>query len=353
MKGAHSVFHQLAYDLRAPQSESIIKQACMWSNSPTVQPKSPTEAQPQFNALLDALQIPASLPASTKLARLRDVPAETLLHAALSIDLHQYRPTTETKTKTVTSSSGSGSGSDDRFIDPDLFRTIRNGTFAQACKSRGIRLLLGECRDEPALYSQWFPPKANTLLALRQRLYVEYPRKAVDAVLPLYTPTGALPAGCKDWNHDAFGRIYADMQVYMMQRGFIYSLLNHGGGFSADMLFRYRVEMRLKCVDKIVPPEWGVTHSTDQSIWFWGNGDVDGPEEWEKEAILKAFIGPLGRFIRGLPLAEEWGARAPTQTRTLKPNGEVVIWEDALWDDAVTLWNVLRDAGADADAAKL
>lgn len=88
------------------------------------------------------------------------------------------------------------------------------------------------------LYSKWFPPAANSLPALRHRLYAEYPRRAVDALLPLYTSSspnpspnpgpgrgpgpdgdGKLPPGSDNWNCDVFGRIYADMQVYKMQRG--------------------------------------------------------------------------------------------------------------------------------------
>ena len=67
--GANSVFHQLAYDLRQPDDQIIVRQAIMFSNSPAVQPKSPVETQVQFNQLLAALSIPQTLSGPEKLAR--------------------------------------------------------------------------------------------------------------------------------------------------------------------------------------------------------------------------------------------------------------------------------------------
>ena len=333
MAGAYSVFHQLAYDLRSPPEKSIIKQACMWSNSPAVQPKPPSEAQTQFNQLLTTLNIPLSLPQDQKLSLLRSTPATTLLAAAPHLPIHQYRPTT-----------------DGGFVSPTLFEMLDSGEFARKLSQRGIRILLGECRDEPKLYSLWMPPRQNTLSALRERLCADYPRAAVDDVLmPLYYPDGRLPVGCVDWDADAFGRVYADMQVYKMQRGFIHALVS--GGLPEHLLLRYRVEWRLKCVDKTIPPEWGVTHATDHFLWFWGNGEVIESEE--KGVISHALIDPLARFVNG-ERDVAWGTENHRQMRTLKPDGSVQIWEDAFWDDAVRVWKALREASqADGSAARL
>lgn len=108
------MFYQLAYDLQLPPAQSLVKQVCIWSNSPGVQPKSETAAQLQFNQLLSELKIPTSLSWAEKLARLRSIPAKSLLDAATSIELHQFRPT-----------------SDGTFIDPSLFNALDNGTFAR------------------------------------------------------------------------------------------------------------------------------------------------------------------------------------------------------------------------------
>ncbi|KAJ6020481.1 CAZyme family CE10 [Penicillium herquei] len=326
--GANSVFHQLAYDLRQPDSESIVRQACMFSNSPAVQPKSPAETQAQFNQLLTAVGIPLTLSANQKIARLRALPPRTLLDAGKSIDIHQFRPTT-----------------DSGFILPTLFQSLDNGEFARDMLRRNVRLMLGECSDERYLYAVWFPPKANTLSALRTRLIADYPEKIVDAVLPLHYPDGKLPADCKDWVSDAWGKIYADMQVYHMQRGLIHALTSNTGNVDASRLIhRYRIEYRAKCMDNAFPIEWGVTHSSDYPIWFWGNGNVLTPAE--KKSTHEAFIGPLGRFIQGPdatgPDGFGWGTSGREGVRTLKSDRTVVIQKDALWEEGVNIWNALR-----------
>ncbi|KAL4755305.1 hypothetical protein BDW72DRAFT_164556 [Aspergillus terricola var. indicus] len=333
--GAYSVCYQLAYDLTLPESQSLIRRACIWSNSFTVQPKSRTVAQTQFNQLLSALNISISLSPAEKLARLRSIPSSTLLSAAASIDLHEFRPTT-----------------DNTFIPNNLFHTLDNGTFASTLLARNIHIITGECRDEHFLYGTWRPPVKNTLGSLRARLLADYPRPVVDALMRIYYPNGTLPADCKDWSSDAFGRIYADMQVHRMQRGFIYALTNpvrpsepELGERVSKLIHRYRMEYRLKCADVSTPPGWGVTHATDQYIWFWGNGQIVLPEE--KKIIRNAVIDPFVKFVRG---EQElgWGTSDHRELRTLKPDGTVEIWRDGLWDKAVRTWRALREV---ADSA--
>lgn len=185
----------------------------------------------------------------------------------------------------------------------------------------------------------------DTLPALRERLCADYPRSTVNTLLPLYThtihsPTGEaqLPPGCKNWNKDTFGLIYADMQVYKTQRGFLHALVT--GGLPESAIHRYRVEMRLQCVDAHIPPEWGVTHVTDHYIWFWGNGEVVLPEE--KGVIAEALVGPLARFVNGQDGDIGWGTRGIREVRVLENDGRVRVREDEGWDEAVRVWEVLR-----------
>ncbi|BDD58531.1 hypothetical protein MAP00_003800 [Monascus purpureus] len=332
--GAYSVFYQLAYDLCLPEDKEIVKQACIWSNGPGVQPKAPSETQTQFNQLLSAVNISHSLSPAEKLTRLRAIPAKTLLRAATSIGIHQFRPTT-----------------DSAFIPLTLFASLDNGDFAQKLSARNVRIILGECRDEHYLYSIWFPPAQNSLSALRQRLIADYPRRVVDTLIKLYYPDSELPPDCKRWDSDAFGRIYADMQVHKLQRGLVYSLAAHG---ASHLLYRYRIEYRVKCVDKYVPPEWGVTHSTDQYIWFWGNGDVLQPEE--KDVVQSTFIDPLVKFVNG-EVNIGWGTTNYREMRRLKPDGTFEIWDDGMWEDGLRVWRALREVNAsvgfDTEHAKL
>ncbi|KAE8394612.1 Alpha/Beta hydrolase protein [Aspergillus alliaceus] len=319
--GAYSVFYQLSYDIHLPEDQSIIKQACIWSNSPVAQPKAPSSAQTQFNELLSALNIPHTLPWPAKLSQLRSIPSAKLLSAATSIETNQFRPTT-----------------DSLFIHPTLFQSLDNGNIGRRIAARNIRIMLGECRDEGALYATWFPPQ-NSLSALHKRLLADYPAPLVDTLMNLYCAEGKLPGECRDWNRDAFGRIYADMQVYKMQRGLVHSLVLGG---ASHLLFRYRIEYRLKCADETIPPEWGVTHATDQYIWFWGNGSVVRGDE--RRIIKEALIDPLTKFVHGEPDIQ-WGTKSYREMRKLRPDGSVEIWQDGLWDEAMRVWKALRALG--------
>ncbi|KAL3262655.1 hypothetical protein ABHI18_002536 [Aspergillus niger] len=330
--GAYSTFYQLAYDLQFPASRAIIKQACIWSNAAAVQPKSPASAQEQFDQLLSALHIPSNLPWAEKISQLRALPSQTLLDAAMSVQLNQFRPT-----------------SDSTFIQPTLFKSLDSGAFARALSARNVRIMLGECRDERHLYAAWFPPQADTLSALHSRLLADYPRHVVDTLMKLHYPDGKLPPCCENWDNDAFGRVYAKMQVHDMQRGLIHALASGGAG---HLLYRYRIEYRAKCADASVPPEWEVTHSSDYPIWFWGNGNVLEPEE--KGFIRRALIDPFISFVHGVEDVK-WGTRHHREMRTLKPDGSVEIVQDtALWDEAMRVWKALREVGEpEASAAKL
>ncbi|PWY93632.1 alpha/beta-hydrolase [Aspergillus sclerotioniger CBS 115572] len=328
--GAYSTFYQLAYDLQFPDDQAIIKRACIWSNAAAVQPKNPASAQVQFNQLLSALDIPASLSWTEKLSRLRAIPSETLISAATSVEIHQYRPT-----------------SDSVFIQPTLFKSLDNGEFARKVSARNVRIILGECRDERHLYAAWFPPQ-NTLPSLRQRLLADYPRPVVDTIINLHYPDGKLPACCKNWDNDAFGRIYANMQVHHMQRGLIHSLASGG---ASHLLYRYRIEYRVKCADTTIPPSWDVTHATDQYIWFWGNGEMLEPEE--KTIVRRALIDPFIKFVHG-EADIQWGTTNHRELRTLKPDGSVQVVQDMLWNEAMRVWKALCEVGEpDATNAKL
>ncbi|KAE8344285.1 hypothetical protein BDV24DRAFT_172154 [Aspergillus arachidicola] len=319
--GAYSVFYQLSYDIHLPEDQSIIKQACIWSNSPVAQPKDPSSAQTQFNELLSALNIPHTLSWADKLAQLRSIPGSKLLSAATSLEINQFRPTT-----------------DSLFIHPTIFQSLDNGNIGRRIAARNIRIMLGECRDEGALYATWYPPQ-NDHSSLYKRLLADYPTPLVDTLMKLYYPDGKLPSECRDWNCDAFGRIYADMQVYKMQRGLVHSLVLGG---AAHLLYRYRIEHRLKCADETIPPEWGVTHATDQYIWWWGNGSVLQADE--KSMIKSAFIEPLTKFVHG-ESDIGWGTKSHREMRKLRSDGSVEIWQDGLWDEALRVWKALRAVG--------
>ncbi|KAH7082985.1 Alpha/Beta hydrolase protein [Paraphoma chrysanthemicola] len=322
--GAHSVFHQLAYDLGVPDNKAIIKRAMMLSNGPGMQPKSLDEAQHQYEEIITALGISTTLPPPEQLKRLRAKSAKDLIAATNNIKLHQFRGVT-----------------DGTFVRPTLLNDVSNGTFARLMRRRGVKLMLGECSDEHFVYGTWRPPQSGYANMLH-RLEADYSHNAVKVLMEHYFPGGKLGSQFKSWQ-EAFGHIYADVQVHALERGMVDALIRHGVG---DLVFRYRIEWRAECVEKKFPKNWGVTHTADMPMWFWGNGWV--LTEGEKEIVREGIHEPLRRFLRG---EEEvgWGTKG-LQIRTLKADGRVEIEEDVRLDAGLELWKKLKKVGVIGEA---
>lgn len=272
----------------------------MWSNGPGPPPKPFSYAQIQFDELLSCLKIPSELSSSDKLSRLRGLTPKALLTAVLNMNHHQFRP-----------------HADNAFVSDALFPSIESGAFATRLNERGVKLLIGECSNEPPLYSFWRPPVKPSTQSLRTRLEADYAPAIVDTLLRIYCPNGKLPA--RTTVQELFGKIYADMQVYALSRGFVDKLIQGG---AEGMISRYRVAWRAKCADEVVPPQWGVAHSrflrtspasiglrvqiaSDLAIWFWGNGIKGGLTEGKEKELVRRWIEPLASFLNGDK--EGWG----------------------------------------------
>ncbi|KAK3079553.1 hypothetical protein LTS18_004572, partial [Coniosporium uncinatum] len=315
--------------------KSIIRRVIMHSNSPGGQPHTLSQRQQQFNELLHYLSVPSTLPPPEKLAILRSKSPTELLKAASQMKLHQFRATT-----------------DGNFIPPTLFQSINTGDFAQRMLDRNITLLTGECRDEHTLYARYYPPAANTRAALSARLLADFTPSLVKVLMEFYSPDGELPRGCRDWG-EAFGYVYADVQVHLFKRGFVNAIAAHAGAAAGGLVHRYRVEFRAECVDRTYGPEMGVTHTSDMALWFLGQGER--LSEWEKGVARRAFVDLHGAFLRGEDVRSAWGTKGVTEVRRLRPDGEVDVWEDEMWDRSVELWKRMMKAGVTEvpDRAKL
>ncbi|KAK5129600.1 hypothetical protein LTR08_003031 [Meristemomyces frigidus] len=316
--GSHSTFQQLAHELYfVPDDKAIIRRAIMWSNSPGVQPKNLNEHQKQFDELLAVLNIPLSLPADEKLARLRATSPHDLVVAQDDMKLSEFRAFT-----------------DDAFIPQSVIANINSGDFGRRMKNRGIKLLNGECRDEHNLYQAWRTPFAS-YEAVYVRLCAEYPEGVVAKLMEYACgKDGSLPSGVTDWQ-DLFGRLYADMQVHCLERGFLNALAKGGLEFGTDIL-RYRFEWRASCVQ--LPPEWGVTHGTDKAIWFWGWGDGNLTDE--EKRILEPWNECFAAFVRGDPVP--WGTANAREMRTLNSGGSTDVWVDDRWDEGLKVWDLVN-----------
>lgn len=296
-----------------------------------MQPRTPADHQAQFEELLTALGIPLSLTAEEKLAKLRSVSAEELVDVQNKLKISEFRATT-----------------DNAFVSADLLANINRGDFGKRMKKRGMKLMNGECRDEHNLYEAWRTPAA-TFDAVRTRLIGDYPEAVVDKLMLHYCGEGkSLPPGVKGWQ-DLFGRIYADMQVHHLERGFHRALQLGGLEFGKDVL-RYRFNWRAECVDGIFPREWGVTHATDMAIWFWGLDYGEGLLEAEKQ-LLAPWNKVFAAFVHGDD--GEWQTKGVKEVMRLTADGETDVWVDNRWEDGLRLWDFLHASGSAPIKAKL
>lgn len=152
-----------------------------------------------------------------------------------------------------------------------------------------------------------------------------------------------LPPGVEGWQ-DLFGRIYADIQVHHLERGFHRALEAGGLRFGEDIL-RYRIDWRAKCVDAVFPPEWnwGVTHSTDIAIWFWGSDFGDGLLDDEKK-LLEPWNKAFASFVHGDDPA--WGTKNVRDMKRLRSDGKTDIWIDDQWEEGIKVWNFVNGSGS-------
>jgi carboxylesterase type B len=314
--GSYSVFYQLAYDLSLPDEMAIAKRAIMSSNGPGTQPKSLSAAQHQFDELMEALEIPSSLSAHDKFVRLRNLDAMTLIEASTKMQQFQFRPVT-----------------DGSFVRHGLLNELSNGIFAQRMRRRNVKLMNGECSDEWYVYGTLRPPEPG-YDSMLHRLKADYSHEVCEVLMTHYFPNHELSPKYESWQA-AFGHVYADVQICALNRGLVNALIKHGAG---ELVYRYRIEWRAECVAKSLPKEAGVSHGSDQAIWFWGNGNDLTAEE--KKVITKAFHEPLSKFLLGEQV--DWGTRHPMQLRTLKSNGSVMVEEDPLLEEGLSLWNALE-----------
>ena len=183
------------------------------------------------------------------------------------------------------------------------------------------------------MYASWRTP-SDSYDGVFTRLVADYPERTVERLMPLYFPDKTLPAAYKDWR-DAFGKVYADMQVYALERGFASKLDDNGFRAGLDLL-RYRIEWRADCCG--MPPEWGVTHATDQAIWFWYPGLTA-----QDKKILQPWNQALANFINGEEV--HWGTTTVQEAKRLRSDGETDIWADTMWEEGQHVWKLLNGGG--------
>ncbi|KAK1059805.1 hypothetical protein LTR74_012322 [Friedmanniomyces endolithicus] len=317
--GSHSTFQQLVHELYyVPDEKAIIKRAIMWSNSPGVQPRTVIEHQKQFDEYLTKLKIPLDVPAEEKLKRLRALSTKQLVDVQDSMVISEFRATSE-----------------GAFIPKDVIANINSGDFAHRMQKRGIKLMNGECRDEHNSYRSCRTP-ASSYEAVFTRLCADYAKSAVTKLMDhTCGPNHSLPVAQGDWQ-DLFGRLYANMQVHCLERGFCNALVKGGMEPGKDLL-RYRFDWRAGCVQ--IPKEWGVTHATDMAIWFWGEGMGEGITE-EERTVLKPWNEAFAAFVQGGEV--HWPTTTVKEMVRLRDDGKTDVWTDDRWEEGLEIWNLVN-----------
>lgn len=297
----------------------MIKRAILWSNGSGVQPRGIDQHQQAFDELTTALNIPITAPAAEKLRRLRAQPSEAIVNKLNSLKRSEFRAC-----------------SDGAFVNKNLISSINTGEFGRRMRTRGVKLLLGDCRDEHFLYRSWRTPSPS-YQAVYQRLCGDYSEEVVQKVLKIYSPNEQLPADCQDWV-DLFGKVYSSLQVHSLQRGLVNRLVDSGLEVGRDIL-RYRIEWRAQCVDAGYPTEWQVSHDTDMAIWFQGNGWAEGLSK-EEQVVVRPFAKLFADFVAGSGF--EMSLPGPNYAMRLNPEGKADTWEDNRWVEGLRVWEAVN-----------
>ena len=319
--GAYSTFQQLAHQLfLEPEEKAIIRRVAMFSNGPGTEPKTLQEVQQQFDEFIDRVGIPRDLKDDEKLTRLREIPYEKMVEVQSEMKISEFRVLAH-----------------GQFYPPSLVQNINNGLFAQRMKSRGITLLNGECQEEHTMYRRW-RTSSESFASVHQRLSADFAPKVTETLMSHYCgPDQTLPSGNKTWRK-FFGRLYANVQVHLLERGFHNALVQGGLEPGKDIL-RYRIERRLKCVEEKIPAHLGVTHLTDIPIWLWGAGYKGGLTQEEKES-LQGWNETLAQFVNGHKV--NWGTVKADELRRWRSDGETDIVKDDLWENGIAFWAMVN-----------
>ncbi|KAH6691478.1 Alpha/Beta hydrolase protein [Plectosphaerella plurivora] len=310
--GAYSVEAQMLHELRGTQAR-LYRRMFMDSNAIPAQPKSPADAQDQFDELCQHFGISPSSTASEKLSRLRAKSAGGLVEAIKHLKHHTFRPVT-----------------DDLFIHAGMIEYLQSKKFADDFQSSGYRLLIGEVANEETLYSQYNSPDEPTVEALKMQVSNYYAPDVTDRALQRYQ----LPDSGSDvdaWK-TTFGKIISDGQVRAPSRALVHHLVSNG--VSIRDLWRFQIAYRLSFIDeKVAPASYGVAHAMDKPFWNFSLCHGPTPEErvlmqdWIK--ILVAFVRDDRDFVLGTTSEDEMIVATP--------QGTVEVLKDERWEELLDI----------------
>ncbi|KAI4600593.1 hypothetical protein KJ359_000952 [Pestalotiopsis sp. 9143b] len=279
--GSYGVEAQVLHEFRGAaddeqqQSHLLSKEAQLFhrfymiSNAIPAQPKTVPETQPQFDEVCAYFDIPSTAPGAEKLARLR-------------------------------------------------------------ARRAGMRVLIGEVRNEETLYATYNAPAEPTAAALRLQVGNYYAPATTERILEHY----ALPEKEEDleeWRA-VFGSIIADGQVRAPSRGLAHHLHRHGVPL-AD-IWRYQVAKRLSFItEKVAPASFGVSHAMDKPWWNFSIQHGPTPKEME---LMEEWLDILIAFAHD-DRKYDFGTRAIDEFKVVTADNVIEIQQDTKWAHLVKL----------------
>ncbi|KAI9166391.1 esterase/lipase [Paramyrothecium foliicola] len=312
--GAYSVLAQALYDFRGNESYGRFRSMVMYSNAIPTQPKTPEDCNAQFEELCTYFGISTKLSGAEKLQMLRGISAQDLCSGIMKLENHTFRPVT-----------------DDVFIHRGIFEYYTSGSFAAEFKKRGLKILIGEVKDEDTLYAVTNPPNAS-VQSLQLQVSNYYPPSTTKRLLQHYR----LPQTNDqlEW-HRIFGRIIADGQVKAPSRYLVNNLLEHG--VEMRNVWRYHIAYRLSFItNEVAPASFGVSHAMDRPIWNYSI--THGPTHAERQLLddwirdLRAFVHSEENFSYGTTRADEY--------KVMTPGGTIRIENDRRWSELLDVMDI-------------
>ncbi|TFK21766.1 alpha/beta-hydrolase [Coprinopsis marcescibilis] len=245
--GAHSVHQLLHHVSTLPENEDApFSSAMLQSNAMLANPKTPTELEPQFEALCKALGLDSN--SSDILDTLKDtekVPWSTITQVIDSEKLGQY-------------GTFRGCLSDDWVItNPGPMERQRNGDFGKSLQKHGVRYIItGEVSEEWYLYS--IAHSVTNSLDIVPNLQRYFAPEVVQKLVERYP---ILPSSATEEEAARqFGDLLSCVQVYLPVRILARDLVETG-----FPILRYQIQW----TPEECRPEGTsyVTHGSDRELW--------------------------------------------------------------------------------------
>ncbi|WRT67538.1 uncharacterized protein IL334_004510 [Kwoniella shivajii] len=314
--GAYSTHAQMVYELlqAKPTDDGLFQRAIMISNAIPCVPKTVEECQSQFESLLKVLDIPLSLSGPERLARLRDVPPDTLTRKLMTIDQFTFR--------TV----------QDGVFFPTSQTWLYDGKLAKEFKKRDMAVIIGEVQDEETLYRDGF--HVTDEISLYKAVNQYYSTTVVNQMIDLYLNQKIKepyqhpdPNPEVDHYSKVLGDIISDGQVRAPSRSFARQLRD--ANVPLDSVHRYIIAWAPDFVMNFAPPKFGVTHAMDRPIHNFSIFHGPHPRE---EGLMRQWIKDYANFINWRPV--EYGTTEWNQVKVLSPKGggSIQIEDDTKWD---------------------